>query len=248
MMKLIADTHTHTLSSGHAHSTVWENARSARQRGLQYLVISDHACAMAGAPREIYFEALPNVLPHQDQGVYLLSGCETNIVNLQGELDLSDGILRSLDFVIASMHVNVLPPSNRAAHTACWKAVCENPHVDVLGHLGDERFNFDHEDIVRKCKETDTIIEINSHSFAVRPGSKRNCADIARLCSRYEVPVVVSSDSHYAATVGEFSCAIDLLKSIDFPEKLVLNADAVRFAVYLEERVGRCFCSPEKNI
>ena len=32
-MKIIADTHTHTVASGHAYSTITENARAARERG-----------------------------------------------------------------------------------------------------------------------------------------------------------------------------------------------------------------------
>lgn len=33
-MKLAVDTHTHTYASGHAYSTLIENARAAKQNGL----------------------------------------------------------------------------------------------------------------------------------------------------------------------------------------------------------------------
>lgn len=45
-MKLIADTHTHTLASTHAYSTVLENAKFASEIGLSYLGITDHAPGM----------------------------------------------------------------------------------------------------------------------------------------------------------------------------------------------------------
>ena len=36
-MKIIADTHTHTIASGDAHSTVLVNIHAARERGLKFL-------------------------------------------------------------------------------------------------------------------------------------------------------------------------------------------------------------------
>ena len=34
MIRDILDTHTHTLASGHAYSTIRENARAAAEKGL----------------------------------------------------------------------------------------------------------------------------------------------------------------------------------------------------------------------
>lgn len=240
-MKLIADTHTHTVASGHAHSTVLENVIYAKKKGFHFLVVSDHASAIPGAPKPIYFEALPDVLPESIEGVYLLSGCEANVVSASGELDLSDKLLASLDVVIASMHNQAFTPSTPEVHTAAWLAVCDNPHVDILGHLGDERFTFDHEAVVQRCVETGTIIEINSHSFSARPGSKVNCPHIAKLCAQYGVPIVISSDSHFASTIGDFADAIEALENIGFPEELILNADFDRFAAFAHQKTGRSF-------
>ena len=42
-MKLAVDSHTHTLSSAHAYSTVMELAKEAKEAGLEMLAITDHA-------------------------------------------------------------------------------------------------------------------------------------------------------------------------------------------------------------
>ena len=39
-MKLIIDTHTHTISSGHAYSTIEEMARGAKDNGIQITIDS----------------------------------------------------------------------------------------------------------------------------------------------------------------------------------------------------------------
>lgn len=41
-MKLIADTHSHTLASGHAYSTIREMVRAAFEKGMEAFAITEH--------------------------------------------------------------------------------------------------------------------------------------------------------------------------------------------------------------
>jgi len=240
-MHIICDTHTHTIASGHAHSTVLENAAEAARMGHRFLVISDHAPRIPGAPTELYFRAMKNVLPESALGVYLLCGCEVNVLDEAGALDLPAEILNRLDLVIASMHTPTFPPRDEAAHTRAWLAVAENPSVDIIGHAGDGRFAFDHERVIPAFKANGKVVEINAHSFKVRKGSHENCRAIARLLKKYEVPVVVSTDAHFASFIGKAEASLEALRDVDFPEELVLNADARRFADWVSQKSGRTF-------
>lgn len=244
-MRIICDTHTHTIASGHAHSTVGEYVDAALALAHRFLVISDHAGAIEGAPAPEYFRALRAILPLTYKGIYLIAGCEANIIDAQGRLDLSHDILSSLDWVIASLHTLAISPEDKQTHTYIWLKVAENPDVDVIGHCGDQRFSFDHERAMRAFKEYGKIVEINAHSFAARPNSLENCRNIALMCKKYRVPVVCSSDAHFLTRIGDVSAALEMLKSIDFPEELVLNADARRFARVLEQKTGRVFITEE---
>ena len=237
-MQIIADTHVHTISSGHAHATVLENIEQAKKKGLKFLGITDHATAIEGAPQYEYFRSLPKVLPRHYDGIYLLRGCEVNILNEQGDLDLDESILRPLDLVIASMHVLAMDPIDRAAHTRTWLNIAKNPNVDIIGHCGDQRFDFDHEPVIEAFAEHGKVVEINAHSPQSRPGSDVNCRDIARLCAKYSVGVVCSSDAHFSPEVGLVDSSINMLKEIGFPESLVLNADEERFRAFIEKCTG----------
>lgn len=54
-----------------------------------------------------------------------------------------------------------------------------------------------------------------------------------------EVPVVVNSDAHFAARIGVFDQAVALLEKVDFPKKLIINADIDRFEeVVAQKRAG----------
>ena len=64
MMRLIADTHAHTIASGHAYSTLREMAYAASQNGLEVLSLTEHAPEMPGSCQEIYFRNL-SVIPRE---------------------------------------------------------------------------------------------------------------------------------------------------------------------------------------
>lgn len=50
-MKSIIDMHTHTISSGHAYSTLHENVQFAKKNGIKILGLSDHGPNMPGGPQ-----------------------------------------------------------------------------------------------------------------------------------------------------------------------------------------------------
>lgn len=138
-MQIIAETHSHTVACDHAFSTLYENVRYAARSGIRFLCVTEHCPAMEGAPGGMFFSNLPNVIPDLMEGVVVLKGAETNIIDYEGGLDLPDRKLARLDWVIASYHINCLAPATEEEHTAGWLAVAKNPLVDVIGHAGDER-------------------------------------------------------------------------------------------------------------
>lgn len=57
-MRFLVDPHTHTISSGHARSTVRENALAAKQAGMEGICCTDHGPAMEGAAVEFLVTVL----------------------------------------------------------------------------------------------------------------------------------------------------------------------------------------------
>lgn len=238
-MKIVADTHVHTIKSMDAFSTLQENLSAAKSQGLSFLAVTDHAPAMPAGPIPDYFLALCATVPNRLDGVELLKGVEADVTDFEGNLDVPLRILERLDWIVASMHRPVLAPGTRAENTRAWLAVAQNPWVDVLGHCGNPAYPFDHEPVVKECAAHGTLIEINAHSPVHRPGSREVCAHIANLCAEYGVPVVVSSDAHAAWQVGHMEPSLRLLEEIHFPPQLILNASEERFGRFVAKRKGR---------
>lgn len=229
MLKIIADMHCHSVASDHAYSTILENITAAKNYNLQLIAITDHGPTLPDAPHPYYFFNL-RVLPRKINNVYVLKGVEANIVDYNGNIDIPLEFINSLEWIIASMHSPILKPGTKDDHTKAWLGICKNKYVDVIGHSGTEMFKCDYERVIKEFKATNKIVEINSSSFDIREGSKVNCKAIAKLCKKYEVPVLVNSDSHFALNIGQVDAALEMLMKIDFPEKLILNTSFDKLA------------------
>ena len=101
-MKIIADTHAHTLVSGHAYSTIREMAAAAARRGMKVQALTEHAPEMPGTCGLYYFQNL-DVIPREISGVKMLFGAELNIMDTSGTVDLPEQVCREMDIVVASI-------------------------------------------------------------------------------------------------------------------------------------------------
>lgn len=235
MYRIEADLHTHTLASDHAYSTIMELVAEAARKGLKGIAVTDHGPALPDAPCMMHFGNLKSI-PRMMNGVLTLRGVEANLIDYEGNLDIPQNILSALDWVIVSIHTDCIKAATVEEHTRGWMKVMSNPWVDVIGHSGLGDYMYDYEPVIIEAGKSNKIIEINNLSFSARPGSVKNCPVIARLCKQYRVPVVVSSDAHVAAQVGEFDTALQMLKEIDFPEELILNSSIDRLVNYINQK------------
>ncbi len=234
-MNYIADLHTHTIASDHAYSTLLENVEYAKRAGMQALAITDHGPGVEDAPHLWHLLNMKS-LPREIEGVRILRGVEANIMDMEGNLDIEGEVLSQLDWVIASFHAAACPPGTVEQNTRAYLGAARNPYVDLIGHSGQLSFPYDYEAVVKVCKEYDKVMEINESSTIVRVGSEHNCAEIARLCKKYEVKIAVNSDAHFALSVGRYPNSSRMLEEIGFPEKLVLNADLDRLMGYIKDK------------
>lgn len=234
-MKIIADLHTHTMVSQHAYSTLNELSLEAAEKGFCAMATTDHGPGMPDGASAHHFFCLKG-LPEEINHIRLYKGAEANMMDFEGNLDMEDSLLERLDFVIASYHLECISPSSISRNTQGFIKALANPHVDCAGHCGNPAFPIDAEAVVDACAKYAKLIEINSSSFMVRPGSHIICRNIALLCAKKGVSIVVNSDAHSKWQVGQHSAAIAMLEEIHFPTELVVNADKQRLYQYFQQK------------
>ena len=72
-MRIAIDTHTHTVASGHAYSTVYELALGARRARLKGFVLTDHGPGIPGGTQPYHFSNL-RILPQRIRGLRFYRG------------------------------------------------------------------------------------------------------------------------------------------------------------------------------
>ncbi|OON98177.1 MAG: phosphatase [Epulopiscium sp. Nele67-Bin005] len=235
-MEFYTDLHVHTVSSGHAYSTIDENLRVASSIGLKILGISDHTEGLPWGAGLYHFNNM-KILPREKYGVTLLRGAETNIVDYNGTIDIPESSTRSLDYIIASLHVPCIEPnSDKALVTRGIIGAMENPLVKIIGHPGDTQYPMDFEILAKKSRETNTLLELNNSSLkptSSRKGAVENLTEMLKVCNKHDLPIILNTDAHWADEVGDFTEATKLVEAVGFPKDLIINTQPEKLLEFL---------------
>jgi len=237
-MQIKLDSHTHTLASGHAYSTILENAQVAADKGLSLLAITDHAPGMIGSPTKAHFYNF-KVLDRVLHGVEMLYGIEADIIDFDGKISMEQEVLSRMDIGIASFHEIVFRSGSKAENTRAYLGAMQTPGIAVIGHPDDGRISLDYEALVVEAKRVGVLLEVNNSSLS--PGHHRqnaweNYKEILKLSEKHGALITLGSDAHFATAVGELDSALRLLEELQFPEELVVNTDPARFKEILAKR------------
>lgn len=259
MTAIKCDTHTHTLFSRHAYSTIEENVRAAAERGLELLAATDHFSSMLFPEQDLkQFQYLTNMVvwPRLWHGVTLLRGAEADIIDLEGHLfghgipvresivgqpfykvvDLDEKILSRLDYTIASVHgKRHTEGASLVQTTEMYIKALENPHVFILGHVGRSGVPFDLDEVLLRAKALNKLIEINEHSLEMDEKRSARCKQIAERCAELGVMISVATDAHVSYDIGRFAHSTALLEEIHFPEELIAGRDRAHFLEMLQK-------------
>jgi DNA polymerase (family 10) len=185
-------------------------ALRAAERGLSYIVITDHTKRLAmthGLDEKRIIKQMAEIdrvqkkidakLGRRADGASkfkILKGSECDILK-DGSLDLPDEILARLDVVGVSVHSHFNLP--RAEQTARVRRAIENPNTDIFFHPTGRIINrrppidIDMDEIIEVAKRTGTVMEIDS--FPERADLKD---EYIRRCVERGVKLAIDSDAH----------------------------------------------------
>jgi putative hydrolase len=200
------DCHTHsTWSDGGA--PIATMARTARDLGHEYLVVTDHSPRLTiahGLNRERLLAQLEEIeaLNAELAPFRILTGIEVDILT-DGGLDQDEDLLARLDLVVASVHSKL--SMDAKGMTERMAMAVSSPHVDILGHCtgrklkpeGDDvkvirkQSEFDAELIFAACARFDTAVEINS-----RPERQDPPDDLLALALEWDCLISIDTDAH----------------------------------------------------
>jgi len=241
-MILTADYHTHTTYS-HGKGSVIDNARVAKEKGLIELGISDHGFSHPAFG--LTKRKLPKLredinFAKSQTGVNVLLGIESNIIGVDGTVDLKEKLYDKFDIFLAGVHKCVMYKFGaifsmsipNLAHvylkmkasdnlikrntTAYINTIKNNP-VDIITHLG-YCCPCNPVEVAKVAADYGTCIEISAKKIHL---SKEELYQMGKTGVKF----VLSSDAHTPNRVGEISLALSQLQEVDIPRENVVNVD-----------------------
>ena len=246
--KFFADYHTHTINSvnnfsitdNHGYGTIEENALVADFRGFTEIGITDHGYKhfMFGInPKEDHFKQIREEIDilndkFKNRNLKILFGLECNIISYDGEIDIKDYMLDYVDYVNAGIHEgsgiltfdmlsNKIIKNNHKFLEATQNALNKNAQIIKILTHPDEVIKFTKEEMIEIGKsaiKNDVALEINSSH---EPLSIEYLKELDKLGVMFSV----GSDAHTPEKVGNFTRALEKIKTAQINPSKIINCN-----------------------
>jgi DNA polymerase (family 10) len=227
------DVHMHTVETD-GRNTIEEMAEAARERGYQYMAITDHSKNLAFANGLTDERALAHIeriraVEKKMKGIRIFAGIEVDILG-DGALDLSDSVLEQMDIVIASVHSQF--NQDRATMTDRLLKAVANPNTSMIGHpagrllLRRDAYPFDLDAVLKAAAKHKVAMELNSYP------DRLDLNDVhLRLAKQHGVKIVINTDSHHTSHMEKLRYGVIQARRAWLTKDDVLNTlSAQRFA------------------
>ena len=217
--------HVHTTYSDGAFS-IKEMADYCQQMGFKYLGISDHSKSAfyANGLTEDRIKQQHDEIDQLNESYddfIIFKGIESDILQ-DGQLDYSDDVLASFDFVIASIHSGF-----QMSETSMTERICKtlsNPYVTMLGHptgrllLGREAYPLNMTKILETASRYSRIVEINANPHRLdldwRWGKQAN---------QLGIKTAINPDAHSTDGLHDYIIGIGIARKGWFESPSVIN-------------------------
>jgi DNA polymerase (family X) len=229
--------HNHTTYSDGVH-TLKEMGDYCQSLGYEYLGICDHSrsAGYAGGlsiDRVLAQQQEIDTLNSNYNNFKILKGIESDILG-DGNLDYPSDVLKTFDFIVASVHSNLKMDEQKATERLL-KAI-ENPYTSILGHptgrllLARPGYPINHKKIIDACAANKVSIELNAHPYRL---------DIdwrwLYYCIEKNVLVSINPDAHHKEGFHDMYYGICAARKGLLSKEFCLNAldlDALMKAMY----------------
>ena len=235
MLKIVADTHTHTVHS-HGTGTVEDNVKAAIALGLRRITISDHGplhMCYNIKDVEAYLRDIETVREAYKNDIEVLAGVEMNLLSSEGDVDFPEQWKDRFDVFLMGYHklVRYKTLSDRfnmmlfkrstekavERNTQAYLNAMDRYPIDIIVHPG-YGLPVDLLRLAEYAAKKGVVLEINAKHPEFTP-------EELSACAKTGVKFSVGSDAHSPGRVGDFLPALKKAEAAGITAEQVINAE-----------------------
>ncbi|MFW6158541.1 MAG: DNA polymerase/3'-5' exonuclease PolX [Planctomycetota bacterium] len=224
------DLQSHTKETD-GTNTIEEMAQAAKDRGYDYLAITDHSKAVSVAQgmdddrARKHADRVRQVSDDMDD-FWLMAGVEVDILK-SGKLDLDEDVLADLDWVIASTHFHLNLGRDKmtdrivkAVESGLIHAIA-HPLQRVIGKR--DPIDLDVDRLFEVCAENDVCLEINA-----QPDRLDLPDSYCQRAIRAGITFTIGTDAHKAGSLDFMRFGVGAARRGWLEKKNVLNTKTIK--------------------
>ncbi|MBQ8749932.1 MAG: PHP domain-containing protein [Clostridia bacterium] len=236
---ILGDYHTHTVYS-HGKGSVLENAIVAKEKGLKEIAITDHGFShIAFNLKRSKLKDLRRDIDEamEKTGVKIYLGVEANLMNYDGDVDITEEDLKTLEVVVMGFHKgikngiksffgfsmgNILADYFKChskkrieKNTQSYIKAVEKYPIDIISHLN-LTAKVDVKRVAEACARTNTHIELNGKRIHFNE-------EEVKAMLETDVKFVISSDAHTPDRVGDDTLGMQVATMYNIPLERIVN-------------------------
>ncbi|MBN2534586.1 MAG: PHP domain-containing protein [Spirochaetales bacterium] len=232
------DLHIHTVASGHGMNTLYEIVKTANEKKMKAIAITDHGPKSVNGPAEAYFYVLCCRVPSIIDSIHIIKGIEANILDVSGKTDIPGSLLPHFDLILAYMHpITMYRDQGIKNNTkAILNAFEKNPAIDILVHPVAVWYPIDIKRVVQEACIRGIALELNEATFKYQRLDKKKVDIFIEQTIINKGKFVISSDAHYAGAIGTDDTVREIIGKYSITDDYILNKNLDDVFSFIKER------------
>ncbi|MBU0536286.1 MAG: PHP domain-containing protein [Nanoarchaeota archaeon] len=226
MLKI--DLHIHSILSGHAYGTIYEIMKYAKSKGFEMIAITDHGPGGSALTSRSHF-MMGSRAPKDYEGMRVLWGCEANIIDGDGNIDLDEFAIKQVNFLIVGLHTETVykdlgKDKNTEAIIKCFNKY----PIHCFSHPATLYYDYDVEKACQAACDNDILLEINlTNLVRLERGSRKmnvdNFKKIVDVAKKNNKKILVNSDAHFLHEIGDDTVLGRFRDKLGLDDSMIIN-------------------------
>ena len=155
----------------------------------------------------------------------ILWGCEANVIDAKGNIDLEEELQQKLDIILVGFHKNCgYKDLGKEKNTIAIINALKNPNVRVLTHPTTQPYDFDFDKVIQAALKNNVLLELNLAYLTIANNKElilfKKLVDAVKKAKK---KLIVNSDAHFIHEIGDDSILNKYWTTLGLTKDLIIN-------------------------